>query len=258
MEESMERPLGIYVGKPLAEQAAEHIVNYIIDKELDTGDKLPNEFELAESIGVGRSTIREAIKILVSRNIVEIRRGAGTFVSDQIGVGEDPLGLAFIKDKTGLAMDLLAVRLMLEPEIAAMAAQHATESQVEQLKEQCRRVEDLILAGENHMQEDIVFHKLIASCSGNSVVEKLVPVIHSSISVFMDVTSGALRQETIKTHREILECIAARDPEGAKWAMQMHLLYNRMSIKKIQRDMENIGETVSEEGNDNKKKEIDN
>ena len=80
-----EQTFELYNGKPLAEQVADHIVNYIVENEMEAGAKLPNEFELAERIGVGRSTVREAIKILVSRNIVEIRRGAGTFVSEQKG-----------------------------------------------------------------------------------------------------------------------------------------------------------------------------
>ena len=231
----MEQLLGTYTGKPLAEQAAEHIVNYIMERELETGDKLPNEFELAQSIGVGRSTIREAVKILVSRNVVEIRRGAGTFVSEQMGVTEDPLGLIFIRDKTGLAMDLLKVRLLLEPEIARLAAANASPEQAGELERQCRRVEDVIRAGENHMKEDLMFHKMIAALSGNAVVEKLVPVIHSSIAVFIDVTNGTLREETISTHREIVECIKAGDGEGAKCAMEMHLLYNRLSIKNVQK-----------------------
>lgn len=234
--------LGIYTGKPLAEQTAEHIVKYIMDQELSDGDKLPNEFELAQSIGVGRSTVREAMKILVSRNVVEIRRGAGTFVAEQMGLSEDPLGLTFVKDKTSLAMDLLDVRLMLEPEIARMAARNATKEDAKKLERQCRKVEEIIQAGENHMQEDIVFHKMIAALSGNVVVEKLVPVIHSSISVFIDVTNGTLREETVKTHREIVECISAGDGEGAKWAMEMHLLYNRMSIKEVKRKWDEEGD----------------
>lgn len=229
----MEQGLELYNGKPLAEQVADHIVNFIIDNEMEAGAKLPNEFELAERIGVGRSTVREAIKILVSRNIVEIRRGAGTFVSEQQGLVKDPLGLAFVKDKTNLAMDLLNVRLMLEPEIARMAAEHATKEQIEELSGQCAKVEDMIRQGLNHMEEDIVFHRMIASCSGNVVVEKLVPVINSSIAVFVDITNGKLRQETIETHREIAEAIARGDGDGAKCSMNMHLLYNRRAIQKI-------------------------
>lgn len=222
--------------KPLAEQVAEHIMNNIIEKGLEVGSKIPNEFELAEAVGVGRGTIREAIKILVSRQILEIRRGAGTFVSARQGIVDDPLGLAFLKDKTHLALDLLSVRLMLEPEIAAMAARNASPEQVEELKKQRDRVEDFINRGESHTEEDILFHKQIAACSGNAVVEKLVPVINSSIALFVDVTSSRLGKETIDTHREIVDCIEQGDPEGARCAMNMHLTYNRRMIKSLERN----------------------
>lgn len=230
---NMEQSVELYNGKPLAEQVADYILNYIVNNDLEAGAKLPNEFELGQSIGVGRSTVREAIKILVSRNIVEIRRGAGTYVSEGQGVVEDPLGLAFVKDKTNLAMDLLSVRLMLEPEIARMAAENATECQIEELFRQCQKVEKMIDQRNNHIKEDIILHRMIASCSGNVVVEKLVPVINSSIAVFVDVTSGKLGKETMETHREIVEAIARGDGESAKCSMNMHLLYNRRMIKKL-------------------------
>lgn len=226
----MNPEIELYNGKPLAEQVADYILKYIVDSGLEAGAKLPNEFELAEWTGVGRGTIREAVKLLVSRNILEIRRGAGTYVSDRQGIVEDPLGLAFIKDKKHLAMDLLNVRLLLEPEIARMAAEHATKEQREALKKQCDKVEDIICQGKNHMEEDVRLHEMIAACSGNRVMEKLVPVINSSIAVFVDVTNGRLRQETIETHREIIDAIVAGDGDGARCAMNMHLLYNRRAI----------------------------
>ena len=183
-----------------------------------------------------RTTIREAIKILVSRQILEIRRGAGTFVSERQGITDDPLGLTFVKDKTKLALDLVSVRLMLEPEIAMMAADHATPEQIEEMRLQCSQIEELIQSGRDHMEADIRLHTLIASCSGNSVVEKLVPVINSSIAVFVDVTNRALGQETIETHREIVNCIAERDAEGAKCAMYMHLIYNRRVFRQLEKE----------------------
>ena len=104
-------------GKLLTERVADEIVRNIIGKELKPGDKLPNEFELAAKLGVGRSTVREAIKTLVSRSVVEIRRGAGTFVSARSGVSEDPLGLQFLDDKVRVATDLLELRFVVEPQI---------------------------------------------------------------------------------------------------------------------------------------------
>ncbi|WZL74226.1 FadR/GntR family transcriptional regulator [Clostridiaceae bacterium 35-E11] len=226
-------------GKPLAEVVADSIKSYIIDNDLKVGDKIPNEMELSEALGVGRGTIREAVKILVSRNILGIRRGVGTFVSEKLGIVDDPLGLVFMKDKQSLAMDLLDVRLMLEPKIASLAAKNATNKQIEELRIQCNKVEAAINNGENHTQEDILFHKMIAGCSGNAVVGKLIPVIHSSVSVFANVTHRKLRNETIETHRQIMEAIAEHDIEGAELAMIMHLGYNRRLIKKMQHNQEN-------------------
>ena len=228
--------LEFYNGKPLAEQVADYILNYIIDNSLEVGAKIPNEFELGKMINVSRTTIREAIKILVSRQILEIRRGAGTFVSERQGITDDPLGLTFVKDKTKLALDLVSVRLMLEPEIAMMAADHATPEQIEEMRLQCSQIEELIQSGRDHMEADIRLHTLIASCSGNSVVETLVTVLNSSIAVFVDVTNRALGQETIETHREIVNCIAERDAEGAKCAMYMHLIYNRRVFRQLEKE----------------------
>ena len=78
--------------KPLAQIAADHIVDYIMNGTVKKGERLPSEGELMEMLGVGRGTIREAIKILASLHVVEIRRGVGTFVCENMGVSEDPLG----------------------------------------------------------------------------------------------------------------------------------------------------------------------
>lgn len=107
--------------KLLAEQVEEQIYHFILDTPLSPGSKLPNEFELGEKFGVGRSTIREAVKLLSSKGIVEVRRGSGTYVlTTALGVG-DPLGLSAVQDKTALALDLVNVRLLLEPGISAMS-----------------------------------------------------------------------------------------------------------------------------------------
>ncbi len=78
---------------------------------------------------VGRSTLREAIKRLAARNILTVRQGSGTYVSDHTGVPEDPLGLTFIEKGPKLAKDLVELRLMIEPEMAATAAERITEDQ---------------------------------------------------------------------------------------------------------------------------------
>ena len=226
--------------KPLGAQIADQLLNYIQTKPREVGDKLPNEFELAEMCGVGRSTIREAVKGLVSKGILEVRRGSGTFVSNTCSTEEDPLGIGKRDDTYQLALELFDVRLMLEPEIAAKAAEYATDEDIRQLTELCDEVEQMYLDDMDHVPRDIAFHTCIASCSKNRVVETLIPIIHTSITTFVNITNRKLRDETIATHRAITDAITAHDSTGARCAMVMHLTYNRQEILKQWKESQNV------------------
>ena len=217
--------------KLLAEQVQEQIYQYILNTPIAIGAKLPNEFELGEKFGVGRSTIREAVKLLISRGILEVRRGSGTYVVSTTPMDLDPLGLGAVEDKMALAMDLVNVRMILEPGIAEMAAMNATARDVERLRELCAVIEQKIETGENYIEADIAFHTAVAKCSGNMVVEQLVPIIDTAVMMFVNVTHRKLTQETIMTHRAVTDAIAERDPMGAKSAMMMHMTFNRNMIK---------------------------
>ena len=218
--------------KLLAEQVEDQIYHYSLDTPLEPGAKMPNEFELGEMFGVGRSTIREAIKLLSSKGIVEVRRGSGTYVVTTTKGLSDPLGLRSVQDKNALALDLVNVRLLLEPGIAEMAAQNATDEDVERIRRLCDRVESRIHTGDRYIEDDIAFHTCIAESSKNLVVEQLIPIIDTAVMMFVNVTHKKLTEETILTHRMITDAIAAHDPIGARNAMVMHLNYNRIYIRK--------------------------
>ena len=210
-------------GKLLTDRVADEIVRTIIGQKLKAGDKLPNEFELASTLGVGRSTVREAIKILVSRNIVEIRRGAGTFVSYRNGVSEDPLGLEFLEDKAQVASDLLELRFMLEPRLAMLAAGNATEKDIQTMVELCDACDAAMLAGEDFSDWNTQLHAAIARASGNVVIPNLAVILCGPSSVLHSKLSEKTCRELIDTHREIVTAIAARDGIAAHDAMLLHL-----------------------------------
>ena len=212
--------------RPLAEQVAEQSRQLILDRHLTGGDKLPNEFELAEQLNVGRGTVREAVKLLVARNVLEIRRGRGTFVTQQTGVIHDPLGFAYMPDQARLSRELLDIRLNMEPWIASMAAQNATPEDIAELRRLCREVENLIHAKKNSLSKDEELHICIARCSQNRVAPKLLPVITYSVHLFGKLRGSRTHQDTIDTHRRIVEAIAAHDPDAAKASMHMHLMTN--------------------------------
>lgn len=219
--------------KLLGEQIEDELMRYILQEPLEVGQKLPNEFELAEKFGVGRSTIREAVKSLVSRGILEVRRGAGTFVVSTCTVDSDPLGLSRLDDKYRLALELFEVRLMIEPETACLAAQYATREECGTLTTLCDETEALYLGGKNHMPKDMEFHTYIAKCSRNRVVETLIPVLNTAELTFANVTHRSLMQETLKAHRAIVQSINNQDPIGARCAMVMHLTYNRQALRRL-------------------------
>lgn len=218
----------------LIDCTVEWLARFIAEHELADGDRMPAERELAGLFKVGRSTVREAIRVLVSRNVLEVRRGAGVFVSYKNGVTDDPLGFSMIRDKKKLAADLLEFRILLEPRIAQLAAQRATREEIAELERLCDGVDELILRGEPHMRKDMEYHTRIARCSDNVIMPKLLPIIHGAIGLFIEETKGMLREETMRTHRDILDAIKRRDGVAAFDAMTLHLIYNRDMLRKVQ------------------------
>ena len=247
--------------KLLGEQIEDELMNFILQEPIGVGQRIPNEFELAERFGVGRSTIREAVKGLVSKGILEVRRGSGTYVIGTSSLDEDPLGLSKMKDKYQLALELFDVRLMLEPEIASQAAKYGTDEELQQLKQLCDETEQMYLSGKNHISKDIAFHTCIARCSKNRVVETLIPLINTAVMTFANLTHRMLMEETIETHRAIVNAILDRDSVGAKCAMVMHLTYNRQALfqqwkehhnKKEEQEVQDI---LEEQNKEKEKKE---
>ena len=220
MQKANKGELSNLKNKLLAEQVQEQIYQYILETPIAVGAKLPNEFELGGRFGVGRSTIREAVKLLISRGILEVRRGSGTYV----------------EDKMALALDLVNVRIILEPGIAEMAALNATQEDVLKLRNLCDSVERKIKIGDSYIEDDIAFHTCVAECSKNKVVEQLIPIIDTAVLMFVNVTHKKLTDETIMTHRAVTEAIAEHDPIGAKTAMMMHMTFNRNMIRQLMKD----------------------
>ncbi len=212
--------------KTLAEQVADGIMNLIQETPYKAGDKLPTEKELCESTGAGRNTVREALKILASRNVLEIRQGAGTFVSEKQGIPDDPLGFSMVNDHVKLTKDLLQVRIMLEPQIAALAAQCAKEHEIKELEEILEEMEAAMKKREDYSELDTKFHTKIAQCTHNNVKENLLPVIGKGVAVFAKEVAQTEYDRTWISHRKIFCYIRDHKPFEAEMEMQYHLLYN--------------------------------
>ncbi|WYJ92270.1 hypothetical protein A5888_004043 [Enterococcus sp. 9E7_DIV0242] len=220
------------IGKKLPEQVADSIINYIHAHELQIGDRLPNEYELAKELAVGRSTIREAVRSLASRNVLEVKQGAGTFISKKKGIADDPLGFGLVKDTFKLTKDLFEIRYILEPRVAALAAANATEEEIQAIDHVRIAIEEAMDTDtERQLNLDVEFHSLIAKASNNVAMHHLIPVINESMFLYSDsYTNQRVKEETILLHREIVAAIKKHDSDAAFDAMTVHMAYNRMNL----------------------------
>ena len=210
----------------LSEQVAERLVKTIHEKGYAPGDKLPTEAELQKICNVGRNTIREALKLLTSRNIVEIRQGAGTFIAQKPGIIEDPLGFNMINDCKKLVQDLQQIRLIIEPPIAGLAAEYAKETDIRELEQILLKMECAMSRLESYTKLDAAFHKKIAECTQNTVIENLIPIIGNGIAIFASEVENTEYNITKRSHRLIFEYISKHQPFEAEMEMRFHLTFN--------------------------------
>ena len=209
--------------KPLSERVADEVIRYILDNRLSEGDRLPNETELAEALHVGRSTIREAMKRLATRNVVSIQRGRGTFIKARPGLISDPLGFRFAQDKRKLLIDLIELRLILEPPIAALASIRRTDADILRIREAQALVQRMVDAGQNHGAADAGFHAAIAQASQNSVISTMIPILNQSVDLVVSISGRASLDRTMQYHRDICEAISRGDARLAEAVMRSHL-----------------------------------
>lgn len=214
----------------LAERTADALLQYIQSGNFPVGGKLPGELELLEIMEVGRNTLREAIRILADKNILEVRRGSGTYISSKMGIVEDPLGLGLAYDKEKMAKDLILVRILIEPKMAALAAQNASAREKERLLELCGEMEEALLQNQANLFKDLEFHAAIATASRNTVIHSIVPSIHQALLLQYNLPRTLLGKKSLQDHRQIARAISAGKASDAYDAMEMHLLQNKQRI----------------------------
>lgn len=212
--------------KMLSQSIADNILSMItIEKRFSVGDKLPNELELSEELNVSRTTLREAIRILVAYDILEIRRGKGTYVTEK--ALEQPQDLEQLSSVKVNAKDLYEMRLIFEPEAAYLAAIRGTDVEIKRIVDYGKRIENEIKSGKDRTKDEHAFHKAIAQATHNEFMNKLMPILYQAISkgVVLSIQSERAINDTIGDHRMIMEFLEQRNAEGAKNAMRIHIMH---------------------------------
>jgi GntR family transcriptional repressor for pyruvate dehydrogenase complex len=206
------------------EEIARQIEKMIAEK-MKPGDKLPPERQLADMFGVSRSSIRDAIRTLELSGLVEARQGLGTVVRERSAEAAVNTVTQVLVQKRKMVSELLDVRKMIEPPLAARAAVHATSDEVTEMDNILRRQEEKMRGGELAIDEDSDFHYAIALAADNSVVLKVLDVL---MDLLRDTRERSLQvagrpERSMAGHREIFDAIKRQDPAGAEAAMCRHI-----------------------------------
>jgi DNA-binding FadR family transcriptional regulator len=224
----------------LVDRVVNEIEQLIIAGSLVSGSKLPAERDFAEQLGVSRTVVREASRILVTKGLLEIRPGVGTMIremtSEQVA---RPLTL-FLQTQNGGRIsfgDLYQVRSILEVEIAGLAALQATAEEIDQLRQIVTGMEAVEDSPEVLARRDADFHSTLAKMTHNPLLAVLIGSIHDLLQEYVARVTPYLdpHTENVLLHYELFERIEARDVEGARRSM-------RENIEQMRRNSERYAE----------------
>lgn len=214
--------------KRLSDSIADDILSMItIENKFLPGDKLPNEMEFSEELNVSRTTLREAIRILVANGILEVKRGKGTFVKKDIDLANNMKLFNSLSNARINAKDLYEMRLIFEPAAAYYATIRASDTELKRILDYGKQIEKEILLKKDRTDVEQKFHKSIAKATHNEFMDKLMPVIFQAINkgVLLSQKNEQVEKDTINDHKLIMDFMKSRDPDGAKSAMRVHILH---------------------------------
>ncbi len=204
----------------------EQIQRRILAGELKVGDHLPPERELAELFQVSRTAVREAVKALSEKGLVQVFPGKGTFITNGTSQAvRQSLGMMMKIGQADGTRDLVEVRHIFEPEIAALAAQRAGEEHIAAMQEAVRVMDHSLENADAYIEADLDFHLALAEASQNliilTLIDSFVDLLREQRIRIFHVEGGPQRGQI--HHKRILEAIIRRDPEAARAEMRTHL-----------------------------------
>ena len=216
------------------EQITEQIEQLILSGKLRSGDRLPTERELAEQFQASRTAVREAMKTLAQKGLVDMRPGRGTIVIDGTSQAmRHSLGLMMRVGQADGPENLVEVREILEPEIAALAAARATEEHIAALQEAVEIMDASLDDADTFIDADNDFHRALAKATQNALIlsflDSIVDLLSEQRKNIFSVTGGSSRGQM--HHKLLLAAIQRHDPEAARVAMRAHLQQVRADVE---------------------------
>ena len=196
----------------------------ISEGTLSPGVRLPAEREMASNLKVSRGSLRQALKMLEVMGVVSQRVGDGTYLNEAApSILAEPMEFLLLLDGTSFE-ELMDARVIVEPELAARAAERASPEMIARLRESLSRMQ---ASGRNHgelIEGDLRFHRTIFQMAENRVCSLMFSIVHEMMHNLMAITSRMVDLDhTVKAHSRIYSAMRRRDPEEARLRMHAHL-----------------------------------
>lgn len=214
----------------LTRALTEELVERVVQGRYVPGKPIPRELDLCEEFGVSRTVVREAVKLLQEKGLVQVRQGAGTIVTPTTrwNMLDGQILTATIAEDDSLAVldDVVVTRRLLESDMANVAARHATDEVVARLRQLVDEMDELVGDPVMYADHDRAFHDVVMQVSGNRIARAVVRSLEGQVintARYLGRTERALCVESNRGHRRIYEHIAAHDPAGAAEAMFTHI-----------------------------------
>lgn len=213
------------------ELVAERLLDQIRDRHLTPGDVLPTERELVQSYGVGRSSVREALRMLESQGLIESRGDGALAVSSVRNPFNQSLGMLLRVEEASFA-DLFEVRRVLEGEAAALAASRRTAAHLRMMESVLEDMDGALSSEQRFIEADLVFHMAVAEASRNPLLVHLMHAIRDLLqrSLSSSYHIPGSPESAVDMHRLILEAVSEKRPEDARQRMQEH-------VARVERDI---------------------
>jgi DNA-binding FadR family transcriptional regulator len=224
--------------RTLHAQVAREVGLQILEGKLAPGAVLPNEADFGMQLGVSRTALREAVKVLAAKGLVEVRRKTGTRVRPQHDWNAlDPDVLNWLFSGKGFAVgipDLLELRLIIEPAGARLAAQRATAENLAGIEMALKGMETGVADSASSVESDLQFHLAILEATHNTFMRPFGALIQEALRASFKLTNRdrPAFERSLRRHRDVFEAIRSRDPESAEAAMRVVLNFTSGDIER--------------------------
>jgi GntR family transcriptional repressor for pyruvate dehydrogenase complex len=185
----------------------------LLNGEINPGDFLPPEAELAKNLNVGKSSVREALKMLQALGVIEVRRGQGTAICKEPGEEAiNPLIFQLLMEQRRI-QDLIDLRMIFEPGITVLAMKRATEAEIEAIRETVERLQKSIEEGDPVAEDDLAFHFAVLNATHNPFVVRIGKTILQLFKSSINTSMRTIPEIALRDHKRILEAFVRKDED---------------------------------------------